>query len=85
MGKRLDLKQFIEICKLKHDGDGKYDYSKIKEYINNKTYYTIRCIEHDYTFDIRGDMHLQGQGCRKCKKNKLSNLRKNSLDDVIEF
>jgi hypothetical protein len=81
MGKRLDLKQFIEICKLKHDG--KYDYSKIKEYINNKTYYTIRCIEHDYTFDIRGDMHLQGQGCRKCKKNKLSNLRKNILDDVI--
>lgn len=81
MGKKLDLNQFVEICKLKH-GD-KYDYSKIKEYINNKTYYTIRCIEHDYTFDIRGDMHLQGQGCRECKKNRLSNLKKNNLEDVI--
>ena len=83
MGKKLNINEFIEKCKLKN-GD-RYDYSEIKEYINNKSYYKIKCIKHDYLFEIRGDMHLQGQGCRKCKSEKISSLYKNNLDDVISL
>ena len=83
MGKKLNLYQFIENSKLIHND--KYDYSNITEYVNNKSYYAIRCVEHDLIFKIRGDSHLQGQGCRECKRKKLSNLRKNSLEDTISL
>ena len=60
--KKLTTENFIEKAKKVH-GD-KYDYSKVK-YINNKTKVCIVCPIHG-EFYIRPDMHLNGQGCKKC-------------------
>ena len=83
MGKKLKLDEFIEKCKLKH-GD-KYDYTNIKEYINIKEYYTIKCIKHDLIFKIKGDMHLEGKGCRECKRENLSKIRRSDLEYVLSL
>ena len=81
MGKKLNLYDFLEKSKIIHNE--KYDYSEIKEYINNKKRYTIRCIKHDMVFEMAAYAHLMGQGCRECKKEKLSKIRINSLEFVL--
>jgi hypothetical protein len=61
---------FIEKAKIIH-GD-KYDYSLVVDsHIKNK--YSLICPKHDI-FLQRGDAHLSGQGCGKCKSSVLSTL-----------
>lgn len=81
MGSRLGIDAFIDKAKSIHDD--KYDYSNIKEYVNNKTKYKIKCIKHGYTFEMRADSHMQGQGCRKCKSETLSKLKLFTKEDFI--
>ena len=61
---------FIKRANLKH-GDN-YNYSLIEDnQIRNK--FKIICSTHGI-FEQRGDAHLSGQGCGKCKKSILSTL-----------
>ena len=64
---RPSTEEFIERAKQIH-GD-KYDYSKV-EYINALTKVCIICPTHG-EFWQTPNMHLNGQGCRKCQYMKL--------------
>ena len=66
MAKKLELSEVLKCFEDKH-GD-KYDYSLIKEYVNNRTPVPIICREHG-VFYQRPEKHLAGQGCPVCSKN----------------
>jgi len=70
MPTRKTKEQFIEDARRIH-GD-RYDYSKV-EYVNNKIPLVIICPIHG-EFEQRGDCHLHGQGCPKCKPSQKSKL-----------
>lgn len=59
----------------------KYDYSKVK-YVNKKTPICIICPEHG-EFWQTPDSHLQGNGCKKCTKEKLSNERLKTNEEWV--
>ena len=60
----------------------KYDYSKTN-YINSKTKVCIICPEHG-EFWQTPNMHLQGQGCKKCKNEINSMKRRKTIEQFIE-
>lgn len=64
----MSTKQFIKKARAIHGN--KYDYSKVN-YINNREKITITCPEHG-DFEQRGSGHLQGYGCKDCRKEKLT-------------
>ncbi len=75
-------KNFIIKSNLKHNNF--YDYSKVN-FINSKIKIIIICPEHG-EFEQRPDMHLNGQGCKKCALKKLSQLKINesSINFIVE-
>ena len=81
IGKKLSssTKEFIEKARKIH-GD-KYGYSKVV-YINNSTPVIIICPEHG-EFLQTPQAHLSGHGCAKCRNEKLSMERRDSLDEFI--
>ena len=78
--KKKNTDKFIDECKKKF-GD-KYDYSKV-EYVNSQTLITIICKDHG-PFLMRPNDHLQGQGCPKCKINKIKNKLASTTQQFIE-
>jgi len=68
-----DVESFIEKAKEIHGN--KYDYSKVN-YINSYTNVCIICHEKDENGNEHGEFwqtpanHLQGTGCKKCKREK---------------
>jgi len=78
--KKLTTENFIEKAKKVH-GD-KYDYSKVK-YINNKTKVCIVCPIHG-EFYIRPDMHLNGQGCKKCSNIRNGLIKRKTTEQFIK-
>ena len=78
--KRLTTQEFIEKAKSIH-GD-KYDYSKAI-YTTAKKKLIIICPIHG-EFEQTPDGHLRGQGCPKCKFEKLSNDRRLTINEFIE-
>lgn len=64
----LTLEQFIEKAKKAHGN--KYDYSKVKTYINGKQKLPIVCRKHGL-FHQRAEDHLNGHGCPKCMTSKM--------------
>ena len=79
--KRLTITEFIETSNKKHHN--KYDYSLV-EYKNNKTKVIISCPKHGI-FKQRPNEHMSGQGCPGCKKDKLSELRKFTNSNFLNF
>ena len=65
---------------LKKHGD-KYDYKKF-EYINNSTKSIITCPIHG-DFEMRPNDHMCGQGCPKCKFEKLRKIFKSTTKEFI--
>lgn len=63
----VDNERFIQKATIKHGNF--YDYSKVK-YINNFTKVKIICNKHGF-FLQRPNSHLMGEGCPKCKIDKL--------------
>lgn len=70
---------FIEKAKKIHNG--KYDYSKVV-YVNNSTPVIIICPRHE-EFQQTPQSHLAGHGCPKCKSEKLSVERRETLEEFI--
>jgi len=62
--KKLGLEKFIEKSNIKHHN--KYDYSLIKEYVNNKQKVDIICKEHGIFNQRMNDHMIGGAGCPEC-------------------
>lgn len=75
--KKMGLSKFINSSNEKHNN--KYDYSLIKEYINNKEKVEIICKEHG-SFKQRITDHLSGIGCPECAQERF----RLSTDDFIK-
>lgn len=67
---RKTKEQFIADARKVHGY--RYDYSRV-DYKNNKLPLIIICPTHG-EFEQRGDMHLQGHGCPKCKPSQKTKL-----------
>lgn len=80
MSKKSTIEKFIEQAKEIHTG--KYDYSKV-EYVNNKTKVVITCPLHG-DFEQKPNNHLSGQGCMRCKADKLALKLNRTLDEFIK-
>lgn len=63
--------EFIEKANKVHGN--KYDYSKV-DFKNMTTKVVIVCPKHG-EFEQRPDNHVRGQGCRKCGRDSLRELR----------
>lgn len=72
--------EFIEHASKIH-GD-KYDYSKTK-YITCKEKLRIICSEHGEFWQLPNN-HLKGQGCPRCRNNRLSQLFSKTNEDFIK-
>jgi len=76
----MKVNRFIERGNLKHNGF--YDYSLVIEaQIREK--FKIICPIHG-VFEQRGDAHLSGQGCGKCKKSILKSQNEFVIDAKIK-
>lgn len=74
--KKLTQEEFIKKAQKVH-GD-KYDYSKV-DYKTNKDKVCIICPEHG-EYIQRPDMHIYGQGCPRCKTDKLSSNKETFVE-----
>lgn len=80
MSKRITTEEWVAKAKAVH-GDT-YDYSKV-EYVNTDTKVVIICKLHG-EFKQRPDHHLAGSGCSECKKLKIGNALRNTLEKFIK-
>lgn len=80
MSEKSRLEEFINKANKVHDN--KYDYSKT-EYVNAKTKICIICPKHGEFYQTPNN-HLSGQGCPRCKFEKLSKLYCSNKDEFIE-
>jgi len=83
MSKPKTLIEYIDCFIRVHDS--KYDYSLIepKHIINSKSKISIICKEHGEFSQIINN-HMSGNGCRECKKERLSNEFRQNIDLLIE-
>ena len=80
MAKKKTIEQFIKEARAKH-GD-KYDYSK-SVYEGKDIPIIITCRKHG-EFKQTPNNHIRGQGCPKCKYEKLSLDQRCSKEEFIE-
>lgn len=73
---KLDIEGFITKSNTVHSE--KYDYSFIKEYVNNYTKLPIVCPIHGIFYQTPS-LHIQGHGCPKCSSSKLEQEVEKSL------
>lgn len=79
--KKLTTEEFIEKARKVH-GD-RYDYSKVN-YKTTHEKVVITCKKHG-DFEQTPSSHLQGNGCPKCKREKLNKTQKATYDDIIKI
>lgn len=77
--KKLTTEEFIEKAYVKHGN--KYDYSRT-EYVNNSTKVCIICPKHGEFWQSPTN-HLNGQGCPKCKFEKVGKSNSLSKEEFI--
>jgi len=77
---KYTIQDFIDLS-VKQHGD-LYDYSKVV-YKSNKSMVTLICTKHG-DFVQRADRHLRGEGCPKCGKQSMADLRRLSYDDFLK-
>lgn len=61
---------------------GRYSYDNIKEYKNNKTPMPITCPIHG-DFMMNANNHLNGEGCKECRKQLMHDLLSLSIEEFI--
>lgn len=77
---RSSTEAFIKKAQFVHGN--KYDYSNVN-YINRKTTVEIICRKHG-AFNQTPNHHLQGEGCPKCRLQKISDAKRLTTKDFIE-
>lgn len=75
--KRKTLSEFIEDARRIHGN--KYDYSLIKEYVNNKTKVPIKCNNCGNVFYQKPNAHLNGNNCPYCWSEKKPQMGKRKI------
>ena len=76
---KLTIEEFIKRATKIH-GIGRYDYSKISEYVNNRSKVEIICLKEGHgSFYQQISHHLSGEGCPIC-----SGRQKSTLEEFIE-
>ena len=79
--KRRSVEEIIRIANEVHNG--KYDYSLIKEYKNDREKLPIICQEHGVFYQTMNN-HIKGrQGCPECGKVKCHNTRLYNNEEFI--
>ncbi|MRN38598.1 hypothetical protein CRG49_000645 [Neisseria sp. N95_16] len=79
MGKSLTTEEFIQKANRVHNG--LYDYSK-SNYTHRQDKVVIICPEHGEFLQQAG-LHMKGQGCPKCKGNKIRAQRAKTTEQFI--
>jgi hypothetical protein len=77
--RKMDKVVFAEKANKIHNN--RYNYGLVN-YINNKTKVAIICPEHG-EFQQQPNNHISGQGCPKCKRDKLSSNMVKGKEEVI--
>lgn len=72
--------EYINRCVEQHGGY--YDYSLVPEEFSAKTKITVICPKHG-AFDIGPHEHKKGQGCAKCKIDKITGATRSNKTDFI--
>lgn len=75
----------MELEKMLERHNHKFEYLGYNSLVSNKKKITIRCIEHDHTFDYYKSTHLQTKfgGCPHCLKKYGDNGKSKEQDLVI--
>jgi hypothetical protein len=72
------------IKRLTEDQKERNDYSEIKEKFSSGHKISIKCIKHNKLFFPNAGDHLNKKtGCPECKKEKLSNLKRMSIEEFV--
>ena len=79
--RRITADDFIRRSQKKHGN--KYDYSKCK-YVNNQTKVCIICPEHGEFWQLPIN-HLNGQGCPKCQKSRITKTKEQFIKDAVKL
>jgi very-short-patch-repair endonuclease/Zn ribbon nucleic-acid-binding protein len=79
---RNNISDILNNCRIKHNN--LYNYSPIINYKNTDTKIEIICKIHG-SFYQSSHNHLKGQGCPKCKFEKLSLSKRHTKDYFIEL
>lgn len=79
--KQMSIEEFINRSNEIHNN--KYDYSKVHRFNNNSEKVIIICPIHG-EFQQEVKIHLAGHGCQKCMADKLSELKRDTLENVVE-
>jgi hypothetical protein len=79
---RMTTEEFIKKAQETH-GTEKYDYSLV-EYKGTNYKVTIKCNIHNFIFEQRAIDHTDGQGCRKCRTDKLVLANTLTQEEFIE-
>ena len=84
MSKLKTKEDFIKESKELY-GDDSIDYSLV-DYKGNKEKVILICKKHGIKYSIRPNNHLAGKqfGCPECKREKLNQIHKKSLDKFID-
>lgn len=79
--KKIGLHVFLNRC---HEvwGDS-YDFSKIKNYVNNSSKVQVTCNKHGEFFSTPRQL-MAGSGCYKCGLEKISDYQRIDYDEFIE-
>ncbi len=71
--------EFISKAIMKHhdeEGNPLFDYSLV-EYVNSNSKVKIICKKEGHIFEQEATLHIQGNSCNICFKNKITNKKKN--------
>ena len=80
MAERLTTEEFISRAVIEHDS--KYSYEEVV-YISSHKKVVITCHKHG-NFEQAPYSHLNGNGCKKCRADKLSKLFSGSTTAFVE-
>lgn len=79
--KRRSISEVIDAANEVHNG--KYDYSLITEYKNDRIKYPIICPEHGVFYQTMNNHIKARQGCPVCGRNKCDEARKDTFEDFV--
>ena len=79
--KRRSIGEVIDAANEVHNG--RYDYSLITEYKNDRIKYPIICSEHGVFYQTMNNHIKARQGCPVCGRNKCDEARKDTFEDFV--
>lgn len=79
MGRKYTTKEFIAQARQKHGNRFNYDKTI---YLNSHTKITVTCNLHG-DWEVTPDAHKRGNGCPRCKIEKIAKCNRISLENVL--